>query len=160
MTVVIQTWNKSEVFWSVQISSLNHLLNLIESKHAIQEEYTTLIESEEISRTTTNVYEDEIKEKISNDFEEENNDDFEDESINISEDFEKNFSILSSITNMTDSEEWTNTKKEEMNISKTLNQSSFESHVIDLEDNALLITFANDIMKNSLNQDILNVFDQ
>jgi hypothetical protein len=81
------------------------LLNLIESKHAIQEEYTTLIESEEISRTTTNVYEDEIKEKISNDFEEENNDDFEDESINISEDFEKNFSILSSITNMTDSEE-------------------------------------------------------
>jgi hypothetical protein len=68
-------------------------LNLIESKHAIQREYTKLIKNEDISSTTTNVYEDEIKKKISNDFEEKSND-FEDESINISEDFEQNSSIL------------------------------------------------------------------
>ncbi len=93
MSVVIQTWNKSEIFWSIQISSFSHLLNLVESKHAIQKEYTKLIKNEDISRTTINVYEDEIEEKVSSDSKKSN--DLEDESVNISEDIEQNFSILS-----------------------------------------------------------------
>jgi hypothetical protein len=78
----------------MQISSFNHLLNLVESKHAIQKEYTKLIENEDIPRTTTNVYEDEIEEKVSNDSEKSN--DLEDESVNIFEDIEQDFSTLSS----------------------------------------------------------------
>jgi hypothetical protein len=68
-------------------------LNFVESKHAIQRKYTKLIENEDISRTTTNVYEDEIEEKVSSDSKKSN--DLEDESINISEDSEQNSSILS-----------------------------------------------------------------
>jgi hypothetical protein len=68
-------------------------LNLVESKHAIQKEYTKLIKNEDISRTTINVYEDEIEEKVSSDSKKSN--DLEDESVNISEDIEQNFSILS-----------------------------------------------------------------
>jgi hypothetical protein len=66
---------------------------------------------------------------------------------------------------MTNSEEWTNTKKKEIKLSEILSQFSLETHVIDLENNALLITLANDtlskiVMKNSLIQNILNVVDQ
>ncbi len=164
MSIMIQTWNKSEIFWLIQISSFNHLLNFVESKHAIQRKYTKLIENEDISRTTTNVYEDEIEEKVSSDSKKSN--DLEDESINISEDSEQNSSILSFtdehlmietlIENiskrdinatlidirkeiMTDIEEWTNTseKDNQEKNSKTLNLVSLERHVIDFENNAL-----------------------
>jgi hypothetical protein len=67
---------------------------------------------------------------------------------------------------MTDIEEWTDTsEKDNQENLKTLNQVSLERHVIDFENNALRTTFANDtsiqiVSKNSLIQNIFNVFDQ
>ncbi len=74
MSIMIQTWNKFEIFWSIQISSFNHLLNLVEFEHAMQEDYITLMKNENMSRTVKNVYEDEIEKKISSDFQSEKSD--------------------------------------------------------------------------------------
>jgi hypothetical protein len=74
MTRMIQTWNKSEIFWSIQILSFNHLLNLVEFEHAMQEDYITLMKNENMSRTIKNVYEDEIEKYISSDFQSEKSD--------------------------------------------------------------------------------------
>ncbi len=185
MSIVIQTWIKSKISWSVQISSLNHLLNLVQFQHAIQEELITLIDNENTSRTITNVNEDEIEKEISSDIESEESENLKIESENsvslVTEKYLMTDALIQNISEsntninttlilvkqdiMTNSEEWTNTKKKEIKLSEILSQFSLETHVIDLENNALLITLANDtlskiVMKNSLIQNILNVVDQ
>ncbi len=163
MTVIIQTWNKSEIIWSIQISSFNHLLNLVEFEHAMQEEYITLMKNENMSRTIKNVYEDEIKKKISSDFQSEKSDNSMNES-NITNDafisltteeylmsetlIEKNsqFASKHSMTSITeiimkdftiDSKEWvTKNEKEEITKSFEILNRTFSNHVIESSLNA------------------------